>query len=72
MTYPCIVYSRERTDTKFADNSPYNNTNRYQITIIDLDPDSTIRDEVAKLPMTLHDRSYVSDGLNHDVYNTYF
>lgn len=72
MTYPCIVYKRDLANTQFADNGPYRHTKRYSVTIIDQDPDSTIPDKVAQLPMCIFERHYVSANLNHDVYNLYF
>lgn len=72
MNYPCIVYSRDYARTVFADNSPYRNTKRYQVTIIDRDPDSEIPEQIAKLPMSLFSRHYTADNLHHDVYSVYF
>jgi hypothetical protein len=72
MKYPCIVYNRDEAVTKFADNSPYRYTKRYQVTIIDRDPDSDIPGKVAALPQCLFNRFFVADNLNHDVYNLYF
>lgn len=72
MVYPCIVYSRNDADTKFADNNPYRYTKRYQVTVIDQDPDSEIPDKVAALPMTLFNRAFAKDDLNHDVFNLFF
>ena len=70
--YPCIIYKRDFAETKFADDNPYNHTKRYAITIIDPDPDSEIPDKVAAMPMSLFNRFYTADNLNHDVYNVYF
>ena len=42
MQYPCIVYSRDRKDEKFADDRLYNKTMCYRVTIIDRDPDSEV------------------------------
>ena len=72
LEYPCIVYHRDFADTKFADDTPYNHTKRYMIIVIDRDPDSEIPDKVAALPMSLFNRFYTADDLNHDVYNVYF
>lgn len=72
MKYPCVVYSLSDIDTKFADNNPYSNSRRYQLTAIDPNPDSTIPDKLAWLPMCIFDRSYASDNLNHYVFNIYF
>lgn len=70
--YPCIIYSRDYADTKFADGIPYNHTKRYMVIVVDRNPESDIPDKVAQLPMTRFNRFYITDGLNHDVFNVYF
>ncbi len=72
MNYPCIVYSRNLASTKFADNMAYLRKIRYQILVIDKNPDSVIPEKIAMLPMCLFDRHYASDNLNHDAYNLYY
>ena len=72
LKYPCIIYKRDSADTKFADDNPYNHTKRYMVTVIDQDPDSEIPDKVASMPMSLFNRFYTADNLNHDVFNVYF
>ena len=72
LKYPCIVYKRDFAETKFADDKPYNHTKRYMIMIIDQDPDSDIPDKVASMPMSLFNRFYTADNLNHDVYSVFF
>jgi len=42
------------------------------VTVIDQDPDSEIPDKVAEMPMSLFNRFYTADNLNHDVYNVFF
>jgi len=72
MVYPCIVYQRDNALTKFADNNPYSHEIRYQVTVIDRDPDSAIPDKVAMLPKTLFNRYFAADGLNHNVFTTFY
>jgi hypothetical protein len=72
MEYPCIVYKRDSMDVDFADDRPYNTTKRYQVTVIDRDPDSVIPDKIADLPMCRFSAHFVADNLNHDVYSLYF
>lgn len=72
MQYPSIIYSRNYAYTEFADDNPYRYCKRYQVTVIDTDPDSGIPDKVAALPMCVFDRHYTADNLNHDVFNLYF
>lgn len=72
MQYPCIVYKRNRADTKFAGNTPYGRMKQYQVTVISRDPDSEIPDKIAALPLCSFDRFFTSNNLNHDVFNVYF
>lgn len=72
MVYPCIVYKRDSAETTFADSKPYNYQKRYQVIVIDRNPDSNIPDKVAALPMCVFDRHYTADNLNHDVFKLFF
>ena len=72
MTYPCIVYSLNGTNTLVADNKIYNVTKRYMITLIDSSPDSLVWDKILALPKSSFDKRYISDNLNHDVFNVYY
>lgn len=72
MEYPCIVYERDRTNTIFADNTPYRHRQRYQVTVIDRNPDSVIPEKVADLPLSQTSRHFTADGLHHDVFTLYF
>lgn len=72
MQYPCIIYKRDSINMDHADNAPYKNKTRYQVTVVDMNPDSNIHEKVATLPMSSYDRFYTADNLNHDVYNLFF
>ncbi len=72
MAYPCIIYSRSSGDTQFANNKPYTFNIQYRILVVDKNPDSTIPDRIAQLPMCTFDRHYVTNNLNHDVFNIYY
>lgn len=72
MKYPCIIYGRQSTNEKRANNNLYNLTKRYQITVVDKNPDSAIPDKVARLPLCIFDRHYNKDNLNHDVFVLYY
>jgi hypothetical protein len=72
LKYPCIIYERDFASTKFADDKVYDHVIRYAITVIDQDPDSEIPSKVASMPMSLFNRFFTVDNLNHDVYNVYF
>lgn len=72
MAYPCIVYQRDSAQIEFAGNRPYSYTQRYQVTLIDQNPDSAIRAKIAALPMVSVSTFFAVSGLNHDVFVLYF
>lgn len=72
MQFPCIVYNRDGSWPEYADNSTYKNIKRYQVTVIDRNPDSDIPDKVEELPRTRFDRWFAADQLNHYVFNLFF
>lgn len=70
--YPAIVYSRSSIDNTYANDSVYMQSRAYELVVIDEDPDSTIVDDVSKLPMCSHNRNYKADNLNHDMFTIYY
>ena len=72
MQYPAIVYERDRSDTKFADDRPFSVTNHYSLTLISREPDEAIFASLSQLPMCAHERYFAADSLNHDVFSIYF
>lgn len=72
MEYPCIVYRRDYEIIRYADGKPYSHKKRYQVTVIDRDPDSPIPDRIAELPLCTYDRFYTAENLNHDVFKLFF
>ena len=72
ISYPCIVYCRNKIDEKHANNRLYTHKYSYQITVIDEDPDSLIPDKILALPLCSFDRHYTANNLNHDVFNLYY
>ena len=72
MGYPCIVYDVDQASTDFADNAPYHYVKRYQVTVMDGDPDSVIPDKVAALPMCIFNRNFAANDLHHNVFLLYF
>ena len=72
MKYPCILYSRSTGQTRFADNNPYTIDRRYELILIDEDPDTEFFEPIAELKSCTFERHYVSDGLNHDVFYLYY
>ena len=72
MQYPCIRYVLDDENTDHADNKPYSRRIRYQVTVIDANPDSLIPAKIAGLPLCSFDRFYTADKLNHYVYQLFF
>jgi hypothetical protein len=70
--YPCIRYERSGSELEHADNRLYRHTKRYQVTVIDRNPDSPLPDQVIALPMCSFDRYFASDDLNHYVFTLFF
>ena len=70
--FPCIRYERDSDLSEFAGNRPYVYVRRYQVTVIDRDPDSSIADQVEGLPLCRFDRFFAADNLNHFVFTLFF
>ncbi len=72
ITYPCIIYERSGIYNTKADNINYLNRVRYTVKLIGADPESNLVSELLQMPMCSYDRSFTSDGLNHDVFSLYY
>lgn len=72
MKYPCIVYAKDYRKLDYADNSPYRHAQRYSVTSIDINPDSETPGKIAMLPMVSFERAFVTENLNHEIFNLYF
>lgn len=72
MQYPCIVYAHDNAKTEFAGNHPYSRAKRYQVTVIDRNPDTVIPDDIAQLPLSNLNRVFTADNLHHYVFNLYY
>lgn len=72
LQYPCIIYKRDDERVVHADDLPYNRRKRYQVTVIDSNPDSELPDKIGDLPLCSFDRHFTADNLNHDVYSLFF
>lgn len=72
MSFPAIVYNREKIIEKHANNLMYGNDYRYKIILIDKDPESEAIEKILTIPKTSHANTYVSENMNHDVFYTYY
>ena len=72
MQYPAIIYRRDDDNVDHAGNKPYNRRIRYEVMVIDANPDSLIPEKIAALPLCRFDRFYTAQKLNHDVFKLFF
>ena len=70
--YPAIRYSVSDISSRHANNSKYSNFTRYEIIVINDEPDHEVIQKILELPLSSYDRHYVSDNLNHDTITLYF
>lgn len=66
------MYQLDGDKAEHGDNQPYRRTRRYQVTVIDRNPDNTLHDKVGEFPTSVFDRFFASDNLNHYVYNLFY
>ena len=72
LKYPCIIYELSNAQSLFANDKPYTHHLRYDVIVIDRNPDSEIPGKVAMLPKCSFGRHYTMDNLYHTVYNIYY
>ena len=72
MQFPCIIYSRDGSSEDHANNELYRHAKRYQITVIDRNPDTELADKVEALRYSSFERSFAADDLNHYVFSLFF
>lgn len=73
MEYPAIRYSLSDPNQRYANDSNYHKTNKYEGVIIDYDPDSDIANKLlAHFPMCRLGKPYPADNLNHFPFTLYY
>ena len=73
IAYPCVIYNIGNGDAKRANNTLYNFTNSYQLTIIYKKPVIEVIEKVLRtFQLSTFDRAYISDNLYHYVFTIYF
>ena len=74
MVYPAILYKTSDEETRHANNRPYSSFDEYEVTIMDYDPDSELRQAFRDLRISgcSFDRAMRVDGLNHYIYSLYY
>lgn len=73
MIYPCCRYVLDADWSLKADDKRYLRMKRYQVTIIDKNPDSELPDEFLNtFQYCSFDRMFTSDNLNHWVFTLFY
>ena len=72
MEYPCIIYSRDGSSADHANNDLYRHIKRYEVTVIDRNPDTELADKVEALRYSSFERFFAADHLNHYVFSLFF
>lgn len=73
MEYPCVIYKLLSYDVKRADNIAYNIKKRYNVLVVDKDPETELPDKIMEaFNQCYFDRFYAADGLNHYSMSLYF
>lgn len=72
MKYPAIVFTRSAFNDKYANNGTYMRNHKYEVTVIDRDPDCVHIDVISRLPLCSHNRHFVSENLHHNVFTLYY
>jgi hypothetical protein len=69
--FPCILYERDDSYSRYAGNRPYIHAKRYQVTVVDRNPDSPLPDQVESFPYCQFAQAFVADELYHWVFNIF-
>ena len=73
LSYPCFVYSRQRIETRPADNMKYHGRVSYRLTVISYDPDLPYYDDLMNAFQYIsYSNHFGKDGLNNDVYDLFY
>lgn len=72
MKYPAIVYFLDDINHLYANDSKYKEDRSYTITLIDRNPESIYIDDILALPYCSFDRHFVTDNLNHFIFNIFW
>lgn len=73
LRYNAIVYTKSNGNQERADNRTYHYTQSYDVLVIYTHPDADITEKlIDAFPMCYFSRSYISDGLYHDLLQIFY
>lgn len=71
LQYPCIIYKLTGASDLYADNTHYRNMKRYDVILVDKNPDSIYCDRLNEIQYSRMDRTYINDNLHHYAFTIY-
>ena len=72
INYPCIIYSTNSVDNIHGNNDVYKQDISYELVYVDSNPDNVIFKKLCNMEKCRFKRFYVSDNLNHFVFEIYY
>mgnify|MGYP003571258606 CR=1 FL=1 len=72
LTYPCIVYSRDKFNTVYANDHIYRDMTQYTVTVMDRDPESPLVDILRNIQYCEMDRELPVDNVHNFVFTYYY
>lgn len=72
MQYPAIRYNKAKIETVSAGDKLYMKNTRYEVIVISRSSDHPVIDKLLELPHCVHDRTYISENLYHDLFTLYW
>lgn len=72
LKYPCIIYSLKDMNITNANNRKYLRNRKYELMLIDKDPDSVYVDKILNFQYCRLGNIYVTDSLNHFIFELFY
>lgn len=69
--YDAIIYSLSQIESRFANDALYLHNNRYEVIVVSRSRKESVINRMLRLPYCTHERHYVANNLNHDVFILY-
>lgn len=70
--YPCIIYSLKDMNITNANNRKYLRNRKYELMLIDKDPDSVYVDKILNFQYCRLGNIYTIDSLNHFIFELFY
>lgn len=72
LKYPCLIYSLDRFDIRYANDEKYKKMKKYTVTYITSTADDIMVENILDLQYCNYDRQFISNNLYHHVFTLYY